>query len=375
MKKNILFIIYTFSDGGGTEKLLRDIVNGLDYEKYSVDIIEVIHENGDIEEINEEVEFKGAILKGGTGIKYKLKRKILHYLIQNFPDFIRREYIHKQYDIEIAFNSRFPSYLIKGKKNIVWIDGIIDVLDYQKINSKMEKLETYLEYKVQKNTLEKADKIINISKESKKSLIRLFPTVKDKSQIIYNGLKLNDIKKLAMETKIENNVFTIVSVGRLDTNKNQILLIEVADLLKKSGLEFKIQLIGDGDQEDFLKGKVKEYNLVNNVEFLGYVSNPYPYIKAATVLCVTSLTEGFGNVIIEAMTLKTCVISTKTGVAKELDCIITFDYNKESLYEKILFVIKNREKVINKVEEAEKVSQQFMLEKYIKSIEEVLDNI
>ena len=42
-KKKVLFIIWSFSYGGGAEKILANIVNNLDYEKYDIDVLEYLH--------------------------------------------------------------------------------------------------------------------------------------------------------------------------------------------------------------------------------------------------------------------------------------------------------------------------------------------
>ena len=54
-KKKILFIIWSFTYGGGAERVLANIVNNLDKNRYDIDIIEYWHTNINNEEINDNV--------------------------------------------------------------------------------------------------------------------------------------------------------------------------------------------------------------------------------------------------------------------------------------------------------------------------------
>ena len=377
MKKNILFIVYTFSYGGGAEKLLASIANNLDSEKYNIDIIE-FRNMGETEETHHSIN-KNSIIKTNN----KLINSIIHNIARNFPRLIRGCYIHKKYDLEIAFNYEIPTYIVSKSKSkkILWIHGPIDDLDYKKETKFTQKIKLYIANNKHKKSFENCDKVITISNLTKQSILKLYPNLKKNIVILHNALNLQKIDILSNEYEVlnEDNKFKIISVGRLDSNKNQILLIEAAKLLAKEYSNFEISFVGKGEMEDYLKNKVKEYGLEDKIKFRGYIENPFPLIKNSDVLCLTSILEGFGNVILEAMRLKTAVISTECGLASEIfkmySCGLISEYNAEDLKQKLLYLINNKEEKQTLEDNAFKVSTKFSLETYVKEIESLIDSM
>jgi glycosyltransferase involved in cell wall biosynthesis len=104
-----------------------------------------------------------------------------------------------------------------------------------------------------------------------------------------------------------------VAVGRLDFQKNYELMFDAfQSFLKREAVkeDFKLLIIGDGDLKESLLNTVKRKKLDSRVEFKGFLSNPFPLIKSAEALIMTSRWEGLPTAIIEALTLGIQVIST-----------------------------------------------------------------
>jgi glycosyltransferase involved in cell wall biosynthesis len=104
-----------------------------------------------------------------------------------------------------------------------------------------------------------------------------------------------------------------VAVGRLDFQKNYELMFDAFQsfLIKQHVTEdYRLLIIGDGPLKDQLIKSVIKRKLDRQVKFMGFLSNPFPYIKNADALIMTSRWEGLPTVIIEALTLGTQVIST-----------------------------------------------------------------
>ena len=100
--------------------------------------------------------------------------------------------------------------------------------------------------------------------------------------------------------------------------KRQDRLVEIARDLKKEGYKFKIQIIGNGPEEENIKNLVKEYNVEDAVELKGLKLNPYPYIKNADVVVVSSDFEGYSIAIKEALLLGKPIISTDVSGVREM---------------------------------------------------------
>lgn len=109
----------------------------------------------------------------------------------------------------------------------------------------------------------------------------------------------------------------VVSVGRLAPQKGLELWI---DALKQmdAGQRPRWIAIGDGPQRAELTRRVQQSGLSDDVEFLGAVENPLPWLKAADAMVLPSRYEGLPTVLIEALTLGTpCIASDcRTGPAE-----------------------------------------------------------
>lgn len=101
----------------------------------------------------------------------------------------------------------------------------------------------------------------------------------------------------------------LVAVGRLEYQKGFDLLLQAIAKLK-SKLECDLVLVGDGTLKDELAQIVRELDLEQNVCFVGFKSNPYPYIKQANLFVLSSRYEGLGNIVAEAQACNTLVLAT-----------------------------------------------------------------
>jgi glycosyltransferase involved in cell wall biosynthesis len=143
----------------------------------------------------------------------------------------------------------------------------------------------------------------------------------------------------------KNDVFRIVSVSRLEPVKNIEGIIKVMKKLQQQKFTFKYTIVGEGSSSQVLKELVKELNLENEVEFVGYQKDTEKYYLDSDVYILNSFSEGFSNSLLEAMYLKKMCITTNVGAASE---IIKNDINgwiipvndENELYQKIITCIK-----------------------------------
>ena len=129
---------------------------------------------------------------------------------------------------------------------------------------------------------------------------------------IYNPFHFDEIEKLAakplnLPSKIIGKDY-LLHIGALTLQqKRQDVLIQAFAL---SGLTCNLVLLGKGKDEKKIRVLIKKYGVSDRVFLLGFQANPYPWIKKARMLVLTSDYEGFGNVLVEAMALNTPVLST-----------------------------------------------------------------
>jgi len=163
----------------------------------------------------------------------------------------------------------------------------------------------------------KADKIICGTEHLRDYICRNFRINKDRVIRIYNPINIERIHKLSKEKvnhpfleKRKQGYKLIIAVGRLSKIKRYDVLLEAYAKIKKK-IKALLVILGEGDLLPQLIEMKNILQLGANVDFVGYVSNPYAWISKSDLLLMTSQWEGFGNVIVEAMACETPVISSK----------------------------------------------------------------
>jgi glycosyltransferase involved in cell wall biosynthesis len=164
-----------------------------------------------------------------------------------------------------------------------------------------------------------ADKIVVNSLEFKKVFKKKFNI---DVECIYNPLNKKDVLKLSKK-KIKFNFFNkkninFINVSRLETQKDHFTLLKS---LKNIHYDYKLLLIGNGSKKVDIERYIKNHNLSENIKILSNIDNPFPYIKKADYLILSSIYEGLPNILLEAIVLKKLIISSDcpTGPKEILD--------------------------------------------------------
>ncbi|MCF6777009.1 glycosyltransferase [Thiotrichales bacterium 19X7-9] len=153
--------------------------------------------------------------------------------------------------------------------------------------------------------------LITVSNGIQKDAINTMKIKPNSIQTIYNPFDFDNIDKLAnMELPIAINKPYIVYLGRFAEHQKRISRLLKAYYLSK--IDAKLVLIGKGskDQETNIKEWISEHQLDDKIIMAGFYQNPYPIVKNAKLLVVSSDFEGFCNVIVEALACNTAVVST-----------------------------------------------------------------
>lgn len=342
--KKVLFLIDTL-DGGGAEKVFYDIVRNLNRTKYEIDIL-LIENRGLYKDKLEKLGFNIEYLlkKRGNRIVDKIKKSIYIF----FPQLIKKIY-EKNYDVQIGFlegNTTVITANTKGnRKKIGWVH-----IDLEKTRNQ-KGIEQRINSFIERRAYRKLDKIVCVADDTKKAFLRLYPELKDKVEVIYNLIDVEEIQEKACEKerKFNNQKINIISVGRLVKQKGYDILLEAHYELLKEGLDYNIYILGEGVERKELEKYIKEKQIEKNTFLLGFKENPYPYIKEANIFVSSSRNEGFSLVVAEALCLGKPIIATKCAGPIELlengkYGVLVENENKEELKNEIRELVLNKDK-------------------------------
>ena len=140
----------------------------------------------------------------------------------------------------------------------------------------------------------------------------------DKITVIHNGINIpNDLSDY-QNHEDSAYPFRLLTLGRLEAQKNQSFLIKVAKELKQRGLVFELLIGGEGRLRTNLEQEIREYDLSEIVKLEGFIDKPLGFLKQGHVFVLPSLWEGFGYVLAEAALCKKPIVAFDLSSNPEL---------------------------------------------------------
>lgn len=295
---SVLFIISTL-EGGGAERTLSNIVTHFP-DDCQVDIL--LNNKSFIQ-----YPYKGNILSLDLP-DYGEKKTMLCLLKEIFKKTLYLKKIKKKnrYDACISFlPSSNISNALSGKKygkTIISIRSNI-VNNENKFVNKM-----FLCFFI-KILYRRTDRIIVVSEEIALEVKRTLKLSEDRIGAIINGCdiagireKMRIVPKEGKSRKIcEEGQKIVLTVGRMVEEKGQWHLIRAFSEVIKQEPETKLLIVGEGRLKEYLTGLTEAYDLNEKILFQGYSTNPFWYYSIADIFVLPSLTEGYPNVVAEAV--------------------------------------------------------------------------
>jgi len=158
------------------------------------------------------------------------------------------------------------------------------------------------------------DVIVAVSHGVADSLVKRLGIARENIKVVYNPVVDEGIQEKSTED-VDHSWFlpgappVILGVGRLIKQKDFRTLIEAFSLLRKRR-QVRLMILGEGGEREALHQLIEQLDLSNDVQMPGFVANPFKYMRRAKMFVLSSVFEGLGNVLIEAMACGTPVIST-----------------------------------------------------------------
>jgi len=143
-------------------------------------------------------------------------------------------------------------------------------------------------------------------------LINEFNLSSKKVLTVYNPISINEIVTLSEKSVEDLPDDYILYVGRLSVVKNLSLLLTAFKLFNELYPDVKLLVIGDGQAKSEIETMISELKMGKAVCMLGIKPNPFPYIKNAKIVVLSSQSEALPTILLESLALGKTVVSTPT---------------------------------------------------------------
>jgi glycosyltransferase involved in cell wall biosynthesis len=329
MKKSILFVVSNLRTGG-ILRSLQNFLNCYDSTLLNVDVFALVHEgvykgelhNCNLLQCNRSLNVSLAPIENQHGwakiecLVFKMINKITkgRFRQRAFNRVANDLIKEKKYDAVIAFSEGVPTDFVSKMQHINKIGWIhCDYASYLRLNHN----------RLEKAIYDSLNSVVCVSDYTRNTFLHVFPEMAEKTFYIYNILDdkmMRDMSLQPIEEKLDKDMFTIVSVGRIDPVKRLSAIPEIARKIVDNGCKIHWYIVGPRGANDEYKQLIENIQKHDAGEFvflLGEKSNPYPYIAQANLLVNTSISEACPYVINEAKILHTPIVCSDFGSAKE----------------------------------------------------------
>ncbi|WP_214225526.1 glycosyltransferase [Pedobacter sp. B4-66] len=147
----------------------------------------------------------------------------------------------------------------------------------------------------------------------KEQLIKYNPFINEQKVLVQpNPVDFEKLVKDAEQPLLNerHDISFICAAGRLIPEKGFDVLIKSFSIVHKKYPWLKLFILGEGKEKQHLMALVKQNKLQDSIVFKGHIANPAPYFKYAKLCVISSITEGFPNVLLEMLALNKAVVST-----------------------------------------------------------------
>lgn len=292
MKKKLAVVVPSLR-GGGAEKVIINILRNIDKNKFDIKLILVKKEGPYVKLIPDDILVSDL---NKERVRYSLL-KLIKELNEFKPDIIFSTLGH----LNIALLS--IRKLIKGNPKIIVREANTPS---KSISSNKRFLTTLYKY-----FYPKADLIVAQCKEMKDDIVDIFNIDEKKITYIYNPVDIEGIKNCCKnKNPYNNNKINLLSVGRLTFQKGFDILIDAFNIVLKKIPNAHLTILGEGILKNDLQKQAEILGIRENISFVGFKENPYPYYYYSDVYILSSRWEGFPNTLLEALACGTKVVAT-----------------------------------------------------------------
>lgn len=305
-------------DGGGAEKVILNLAQGFQRRGMAVAVVAAQAEGAFLQDIPAGVQFVDLQAKFPVYLSKTLALK--QHLQRTRPDYLLST-------LDILGSAVVARNLARVPTRVMMV---VQTHLTQQFKDRHGPLTTGLKWFGVGQLYSRADAIAAASQGVAADLAAHTAISPQRIQVIYNPVLTYDFYD-KVNQPVEHPWFApdappvILGVGRLVKQKDFATLVQAFALVRQQR-PARLVILGDGDKREpevkpRLQAMIQDLGLSADVDLPGFVSNPYAYMARARVFALSSIYEGFGNVVAEALAAGTPVVSTdcESGPAEILD--------------------------------------------------------
>ena len=198
-------------------------------------------------------------------------------------------------------------------------------------------------YAIEKFGLEQADRVICVSQFTKNKVIEHYHINPSKVEVVHNAITQYDVKTQAIESFRKAGKKIVLFVGRITIQKGPDYFVKAASMVLEKNKDVVFVIAGSGDMENQIIHEVAALGIGSNFIFAGFQrgDNLISLYQSADVCVMPSVSEPFGLVALESMSLSTpTIVSNQSGVSEVISHALKVNFwDVEDLADKILSVI------------------------------------
>ncbi|NUP07107.1 MAG: glycosyltransferase [Polyangiaceae bacterium] len=156
----------------------------------------------------------------------------------------------------------------------------------------------------------RTDRVIALSHGVRDDLIGIDARLRNHITVIHNACVDDRTENTTERVDVPTpDAPVILGAGRLITQKGFTYLIDAfAEVRRQTPAE--LWILGEGPDRSLLERRIAEHGLGSSVRLLGFQRAPHAFMRKSAIFCLSSIYEGFGNVVVEAMACGLPVVST-----------------------------------------------------------------
>lgn len=367
--KKLLFLIPTLKHGGA-EKVLVNLVNNLDPQKYDITVQTLFDVGVNKEYLRPHIRYKSVFKRDFRGN---------NQLFQLFPARLLWKWLVKEhYDVAISYLEGPTTRILSGcqdpnTKRIAWL--------HIELNTPKLAALGFRGVKEAQRAYSAFNKVVAVSKNVQSCFLENLQ-IDRTIEILYNTNETEQIQATASQPaddpRFQRDIPCVCSVAKLMKTKGFDRLVAVHKRLLDEGLPHRVYILGIGEERRELERQIQLHGLQDSFILLGFKKNPYPYVSRCDLYICSSRREGFSTAVTEALVVGTPVVSTDCSGAKELlgennEYGIVVENSTEGIYQGMKRMLSDPALLAHYKEKAAQRGSFFSRTETVRAVEKMLD--